>query len=140
MYEGLEDDNGKNPLPESVSLAKYAPSPGDQKQQGSCVAWSSGYAARTILEASSTGQNPDEIAMSPSFVYNQIGNSDCQGAFIINACKVMSEAGDIPKRNFEYTDQSCQRKPDNQILQAAQNFKIRGYERLSKDGGARSRV
>ena len=127
-------EDEKNPLPEYVSLLKFAPSRMDQGEQGSCVGWGSSYAARTILEASSTGQNPDEIAMSPSFVYNQIGNSDCQGAYIINACKVMSEAGDIPKKYFEYTDQSCSREPNQQVLQAAQQFKIRGYERLSKDG------
>ena len=124
----------KNPLPEYVSLLKFAPPRMDQGQQGSCVGWGSAYAARTILEASSTGQDPDAIAMSPSFIYNQIGNDECQGAYIINACKVMEQAGNIPKRNFEYTDQSCSRKPDQQILQAAQNYKIRGYERLSKDG------
>ena len=124
----------KNPLPEYVSLLKFAPARMDQGEQGSCVGWGSSYAARTILEASSTGQNPDEIAMSPSFVYNQIGLANCQGAYILNACKVMSEAGDIPKKYFEYTDQSCTREPNQQILQAAQQFKIRGYERLSVDG------
>ncbi|MEN9447775.1 MAG: hypothetical protein RJA25_1065 [Bacteroidota bacterium] len=127
-----EDD--KNPLPEYVSLEKFAPSRMDQGQQGSCVGWGSSYAARTILEASSTGQNPDEVAMSPSFVYNQIGNKQCQGAYIINACKVMQDAGDIQKKYFEYTDQSCSQEPNQQILQTAQQFKIRGYERLSKDG------
>lgn len=127
-------EDEKNPLPEFVSLEKFAPSRMDQGEQGSCVGWGSSYAARTILEASSTGQNPDDIAMSPSFVYNQIGNNECQGAYIINACKVMQGAGDIPKKYFEYTDQSCSRKPDQQVLQNAQQFKIRGYERLSKDG------
>lgn len=124
----------KNPLPEYVSLLKFAPARMDQGEQGSCVGWGSSYAARTILEASSTGQNPDEIAMSPSFVYNQIGHENCQGAYIINACKVLSEFGDIPLKYFTYTDQSCSREPNQQILQAAQQFKIRGYERLSVDG------
>ncbi|MEZ5053446.1 MAG: C1 family peptidase [Chitinophagales bacterium] len=124
----------KNPLPEYVSLLKFAPSRMDQGQQGSCVGWGSSYAARTILEASSTGQNPDEIAMSPSFVYNQIGHENCQGAYIINACKVLSEFGDVPLKYFTYTDQSCSREPNQQLLQAAQQFKIRGYERLSVDG------
>lgn len=124
----------RNPLPEYVSLLKFAPSRMDQGEQGSCVGWGSSYAARTILEAAATGQNPDDIAMSPSFVYNQIGHQDCQGAYIINACKVMSEVGDIPKKYFEYSDQSCSREPNQQILQAAQQFKIRGYERLSVDG------
>ncbi|MBC7689889.1 MAG: hypothetical protein H7211_17125, partial [Aquabacterium sp.] len=49
VYEGLEDDNTKNPLPESVSLLKFAPDRQNQGKQGSCVAWSSGYAARSII-------------------------------------------------------------------------------------------
>lgn len=124
----------KNPLPEMVSLLQFAPSRLNQGEQGSCVGWGSSYAARTILEASSSGQNPDDIAMSPSFVYNQIGNSDCQGAIIPNAMKVMQQNGDVPLKNFGYTDKSCQRKPDEQVKQLAQNYKIRGFERLSKDG------
>lgn len=124
----------KNPLPEYVSLERFAPQRLDQGEQGSCVGWGSSYAARTILESSSTGQNPDEIAMSPSFVYNQIGFENCQGAYILNACKVMQQVGCVPKKNFEYTDQSCQRKPDDQLFRFAEDFKIRGYERLSKDG------
>ena len=50
--------------------------------------------------------------MSPSFVYNQIGNRECQGAIIPNAMKVMSQYGDVPLKNFGYTDQSCSREPD----------------------------
>ena len=124
----------KNPLPEYVSLEKFAPQRMDQGEQGSCVGWGSSYAARSILEASSTGQNPEDIAMSPSFVYNQIGNEECEGAFILKACEVMQQVGDVPKRNFEYSDKTCQRKPDGQLLQSAENFRIRGFERLSKDG------
>lgn len=70
VYEGLEDDNVKNPLPEAVSLAAFAPNRLNQGKQGSCVAWSSAYAARTILEAASTRQNPNQVAYSPAFVYN----------------------------------------------------------------------
>jgi hypothetical protein len=33
-------------LPEVVDLSTYFPVPGDQGMQGSCTAWSTGYAAR----------------------------------------------------------------------------------------------
>ncbi|MEI9955042.1 MAG: hypothetical protein WDM90_01705 [Ferruginibacter sp.] len=49
VYEGLSDDDAKNPLPERVSLLAYAPDRKDQGHQGSCVAWSSGYAARNYF-------------------------------------------------------------------------------------------
>jgi len=38
VYEPLEEDNKRNPLPESVSLLKYAPKRLNQGEQGSCVA------------------------------------------------------------------------------------------------------
>ena len=38
-------------LPRSFSLKPYAPTPGDQGRQPSCVGWASGYGARTIAYA-----------------------------------------------------------------------------------------
>jgi len=35
IYEPLTDDDGKNPLPESANLQKFAPAVGDQGKQGS---------------------------------------------------------------------------------------------------------
>lgn len=131
VYEGLEDDPNLNPLPESVSLLRFAPSPGDQGQQGSCVAWSSAYGARTVLEAASTGVNPDQIRFSPSFLYNQIGLENCEGSYIERAMEQMSKQGALPLSEFPYNDQDCQRQPDgNQVREAAQ-YKIHGFTRLT---------
>ena len=38
-------------LPSSYSLKAYAPTPGNQGAQPSCVGWASGYGARTIAHA-----------------------------------------------------------------------------------------
>lgn len=38
-------------LPKRFSLKAYAPTPGNQMQQPSCVGWASGYGARTIAYA-----------------------------------------------------------------------------------------
>ena len=54
VFEPLAD-NIKNPMPEKVSLEKYCPKRRNQGKQGSCVGWSSGYAARTILFSKSNG-------------------------------------------------------------------------------------
>ena len=67
VYEGLEDDAGKNLLPEAVSLLKYAPERSNQGQQGSCVAWSCAYASQTILTSAATGADPNQIVFSPSY-------------------------------------------------------------------------
>jgi hypothetical protein len=131
VYEGLEDDNSKNPLPESISLLRFAPPRGDQGQQGSCVAWSSAYGARTILEAASTGVNPDEIKFSPSFLYNQIGLDGCDGSYIQKAMEFMSQKGALPLSEFSYNDKDCQQQPSSSQMQEAAKYKIHGFTRLT---------
>lgn len=131
VYEGLEDDAGKNPLPESVSLLKFAPARGNQGQQGSCVAWSSAYGARTVLEAASTGVDPNQIKFSPSFMYNQIGLDDCQGSYIQRAMEQMSKQGALPLDQFPYSDQDCTTQPNGNQKQEAGQYKIHGFTRLT---------
>lgn len=130
-YEGLEPDNGRNPLPEAMSLLKFAPARGNQGQQGSCVAWSSAYAARTILESASTGVTPDNIKFSPSFVYNQIGLDQCQGSYIQRAMELMSRQGALPLDQFPYSDQNCTQEPTSGQIQEAGKYKIHGFTRLT---------
>lgn len=129
IYEPVDD--GKNPLPESVSLVKFAPGPGNQGQQGSCVAWSSAYAARTILESVSTGQDPNQIKFSPSFLYNQIGLDGCNGSYIIRAMETMTKVGSVPYNAFPYDDQDCSSQPSGSLKQGAQQFRMLGFTRLT---------
>ena len=131
VYEGLADDNTKNPLPESVSLLKFAPDRQNQGQQGSCVAWSATYAARTIVEAASTNQNGNSTAYSPAFVYNQIGLEGCQGAYIQNAMELMATKGVVPFNAFPYDDQDCSRQPNSQMVSSAAQNRMHGFTRLT---------
>lgn len=134
VYEPLAD-NAKAPLPERVSLEQFAPKRLNQGQQGSCVAWASAYAARTIVQAQATGADPNGTTFSPSFLYNQIklGN-DCQGSYIFRAMDNMKAGGVLPLSQFGYTDQSCTKLPDGQQKQAALPFRIKGFQRLSYGG------
>lgn len=131
IYEPLADDNTKNPLPESANLQRFCPTPQNQGSQGSCVAWSSAFAAHTILESARTGKQPNDVAFSPSFMYNQIGLEGCQGSYIIRAMEFMTKRGNVPYDQFPYTDQDCQRQPDNSLQQQAAQFRMRGFNRLS---------
>jgi len=131
VYEGLADDNTKNPLPESISLLKFAPNRRNQGQQGSCVAWSSVYAARTIVEAASTNQPGNSTAYSPAFVYNQIGLEGCEGAYIQNAMEFMATKGVVPYNDFPYTDQDCSRQPNSSLENKATQNKLQGFTRLT---------
>ncbi len=131
IYEPLADDNTKNPLPESANLQKYCPTPQNQGSQGSCVAWSSAFAAHTILEATKTGKQPNDVAFSPSFMYNQIGLEGCQGSYIIRAMEFMTKQGGVPYAEFPYNEQDCQSQPGGQLQQEAAQFRMRGFNRLS---------
>jgi len=130
VFEPLAD-NVSNPLPEKVSLLEFCPERLNQGRQGSCVAWSSAYAARTILLARETGGNPDEIAFSPSFLYNQIGLEDCQGSYIIRAMENMNKVGGLPLSQFPYNENDCSKTPGPSELQAAKAFRTKGFNRLS---------
>lgn len=133
IYEGLADDNAKNPLPEAVSLLRFAPRRGDQGAQGSCVAWSSAYAAQTILTAAATGKDPNSIAFSPSYLYNQIRlGDDCQGSYIQRAMQAMKINGGVPLAQYPYSDQDCSRTPDGSAIQAGRQNTIHGFTRLTE--------
>lgn len=141
VYEPLAD-NVKNPLPERVSLAEFCPPRLNQGQQGSCVAWASAYAARTIVQAQATGTDPRRSAFSPAYMYNQIkiDGSDCQGSYIQRAMDQMSKTGALPFSQFAYTDQSCSQQPTRDDVQKAVPFRIKGFQRLSSEADPQSRV
>ncbi len=134
IYEPLAD-NIKNPLPEKVSLLKYAPKRLNQGRQGSCVAWASAYAARTILEAQRTGKNPNQLAFSPAFTYNQISidKNTCQGSYIKLAMDNMLNVGTVPFNDFPYDDRTCTKEPGSSLKEKAKYFKIKGFQRLTEE-------
>ncbi|MEN9572101.1 MAG: hypothetical protein RL172_3332 [Bacteroidota bacterium] len=138
VYEGLADDNTKNPLPERVSLSRFAPARQNQGKQGSCVAWSSAYAARTIIESASTAQDPNTVAFSPAFLYNQIGLDGCQGSYLIRAMEFMTNKGAVPNTNFPYDENDCSRQPNRALWDFAAQHKMHGFNRLTDDDGVSS--
>ena len=131
VYEGLEDDAGKNPLPEAVSLLRYAPDRSNQGQQGSCVAWSCAYASQTILTAAATGADPNQIKFSPSYLYNQIRLEGCQGSYLQRAMEAMQKNGGVPLSQYPYNDQDCESKPSSSDVQAGRQNVIHGFTRLT---------
>ncbi len=132
VYEPLASGiSGVNELPSKVSLQQYAPTAGHQGEQGSCVAWSSAYAARTILEAQATGKKPDQVRFSPSYLYNQIHLDNCDGAYVIDAMKTMQNNGGLPYDAFQYDDQTCSNVPSSRDISEGKQFRIRGYNRLT---------
>ena len=131
VYEGLEDDQNKNPLPEAVSLLQFAPDRLDQGQQGSCVAWSSAYAAQTILTSAATHADPNAIRFSPSYLYNQIKLEGCQGSYLQRAMEAMRSNGGVPLSQYPYNDQDCETVPGSGDISKGKQNVIHGFTRLT---------
>jgi hypothetical protein len=122
-----------NNLPSSISLQQYAPTPGDQGQTGTCVAWSSAYHARTIAESVRLNRtNSSEInanVYAPSFVYNQIRKEPgCEkGTFIHEALELLATKG-VPK--YKDLPFDCDRVIENNDMGSASTHRIEGYKIL----------
>jgi len=111
------------------SLKAYCPEPKHQGQVGSCVGWSSGYAALTIQNAIANewkGQKDliTENAFSPMFIYNQIKLTDCRnGSFIDSAMTLLQTKGDELLTNFgDLAD--CSIMPTASNLEKAKEHRI----------------
>lgn len=122
-------------LPSSFSLLRYCPNADSQGQYGTCTAWATGYAFRTILEAVNRGwsdrtQITDE-AFSPLFIYAQIkhpNDADCSmGSVISYAFDKMKAVGAVKKRDFNHM---CTSYVPESVLTAASPYKIAGYVTL----------
>lgn len=131
VFEPLSYGASSSGLPARASLRSFAPERGYQGRQGSCVGWASSYAARTILHASVTKQNPDRVAFSPSYLYNQIALSGCQGAYMRDAMEFLTKQGTLQFKDFPYNEGSCSMRPNANQQSQAQQFKIKGYNRLT---------
>jgi C1A family cysteine protease len=97
-------------LPRAFSLKEYAPLPGDQNDYGTCVAWASAYAARTISESVALDRrNPTDTtrnAFSPVYIYRTIRPDDpecVRGAQISWALDLMKDSGAVKMLDIERT-------------------------------------
>ena len=88
-------------LPNLSSLKLYCPTPGNQGEIGSCVAWATGYAALTISMAIQNNVTDraqiTNMAKSALYIYNQIKRSDaCSpgGSVLDDAMRLVQTKGD----------------------------------------------
>ncbi|MBO4661334.1 MAG: C1 family peptidase [Bacteroidaceae bacterium] len=120
-------------LPKAYSLKKYCPTPKSQGPHGTCTAWSTTYAARTMCEAISNGwTNKDTItkeAFSPIFIYKQLNREpECQnGTSIAEALWLLKSKGAPKLRSF---DVLCADYIPNNLYTEASNYKIDDYTAL----------
>ncbi|WP_051203336.1 DUF4384 domain-containing protein [Hugenholtzia roseola] len=137
---------GTRGLPSAASLKVFAPKVGNQANFGTCVGWTSAYAARTIIEAKKLGLRQtaeiNKIAFSPGFLYQiakKAEDDNCQqGIYLMDALDKMRINGVAPLSHFP-TD--CGNYISERVYQEAQKYTIKSYARLwSRQDNEEARV
>ncbi len=98
-------------LPERVDLSARFPTPGEQGDQGSCVGWAVGYAARSYYAVIREGRPRNELGEipSPAYIYGAIkpeGNCNT-GSLITRALDLLARDGAISLARYPYNDRMC---------------------------------
>ena len=108
----------------SIDWSANMPQPGDQGQQGSCVAWSTGYNYKTYQETLQHDWNNslthDEF--SPAYIYNQIDGGQDDGAAISDALNLLDSQGCDTLDDMPYNDQDCTTQPTQAQRKRASYF------------------
>ena len=127
-----QDEYEKIPLAEEPQLKattayRYlrCPAVGNQGRNGSCTAWGTAYAARSIMTGAAT-------VFSPAYVYNQVKSGDCgSGAYIPNAINLIIQQGVCRHTSMPYSDSDCYTQPNSYQRQEAANYRINNYSRVT---------
>ncbi|CAA7194072.1 C1 family peptidase [Chryseobacterium potabilaquae] len=101
----------------------YLPSAGNQGTDQSCVAWSTTYAAATILERNFINSNASP--RSPRYVYNQINNGSCTTTpGIINGLNTLVSSGACSIEEMPYVQGQCSFAPSQFQRNLASSHKL----------------
>jgi hypothetical protein len=123
-------------MPPSASLEKFCPTPGDQGEYGTCVAFAAAHAMRTIMWAKEYNVTDkaqiNAMRFSPAFVYEQIkneGDNDCQGGSNpIVALELLKLVGVATLKSVPYGD--CKTEIEFDDLLEAQDYVISDYQTI----------
>lgn len=143
---------GCNLLPEGeyakISLAKVpdveikatllnldVPPVRNQGGEGSCVAWGTTYAARSInwKKNHPASWSTSVNIFSPEYVYNQIkASSSCtSGSYVTSGLNLLKSQGACTWATMPYTDVSCSTMPNTTQKTEAAKYKISSYSRIT---------
>lgn len=125
------------PKPHSVDYSAYMPTPGDQGNQGSCVAWAVGYAYKSYQEQLEHGwsvQTPTH-QFSPAYIYNQINGGEDNGSNPVDAFNLIQNEGVDTLNDFPYDDTDCLTQPKPAQEKRAASFKATDWTAILPDPG-----
>jgi len=116
-------------LPKSCDLTSQFPTPGNQGNLQSCVAWAVSYACRSGQETDKRGwtANNTTHAFSPSYVYNKVVNGVDRGMSIKEALSVLKSKGACTMSYFPYDDSNCATQPTSLQNTNASLYKINNW-------------
>jgi hypothetical protein len=120
-------------IPRSVSLKQYSPIPENQGNYGTCVGWSTAFAARTISESIALERTDrtlnSENVFSPAHVYKNISDNGGQfGAYVYEALDFIKNQGVVKRPAAEKT-MAFEIIP-LLLFSNARRYPISGYVRL----------
>jgi C1A family cysteine protease len=122
--------------PPQWDLSGDLPAPGNQGKQGSCVAWATGYAARTYYLKHDYSADVTQASniLSPAYIYNSLRETrgDCSdGTSISAALKLLTTSGGVPLNQLPYDPSQCLTLPPPEVLaRYSDRFRIKGYKRV----------
>jgi C1A family cysteine protease len=122
---------------ESIDLSVFLPEVGSQGNQGSCVAWATGYYLKSFqenMEDLSNGLTGNKNQMSPAFIYNQIKVGSCaDGSVIPDALDLISSTGIVTWQEMPYSQNECDIQPTSEQKDLAEENKIISFASLDGD-------
>ena len=126
----------RNYLPPLVDLRDRFPPAGDQGEQGSCVGWAVGYAARSYYNtAPGAGSRltADRIP-SPAYIYDSIrrAGASCDTGTRISAALDLLKKGAMALAEYPYDERQC-RRPGAGIAARASKFRIADWQVVDTD-------
>lgn len=118
-----------------ATITINVPPVGNQGGEGSCVAWGTTYAARSIAwQASHPATWSTSVNIfSPEYVYNQIKvKRQCtSGSYVTRGLDLLKSQGVCTWSLMPYTDISCTTMPTTAQKTAAAAYKIAGYSTVT---------
>lgn len=116
-------------LSSSVDLTNQFPTPRQQGQQNSCVAWAVGYALKSHEEyvEHSWSLNNTKAQYSPAYIYNQIHIGNDSGAFVSDAMNLIVDQGVCSLYNMNYNDNNYTTQPNASQTDIASNYKANDW-------------
>ena len=106
------DEDTDGPLSDNVDLSRYFPPIGDQGQYGTCVAWATGYAMKTSLNAKQNNWSSSQLSSasnqtSPIDLWHLIDksskNSGCNGSNFEPAMDAIKKNGVASMSSVPFT-------------------------------------